>query len=567
MKLDVEAKYKTDHRLFFKDLQYDIHIWNPTTDGTHQLLFMLETENDKAWTDRIGVDCSDLYDGRFHHIAFTYNGETGILNAYVDYELAGTAVTGGGAIVDRNERDLCIGGAYWDGAAQQCSMSTIDAIRISNVALEPSQFLASTVEPGTEIEAGYPDQMILDYDFAGNQANDSTRRYDAAEHEITAENYTEEGLVLDGQNRYLTVENCNLANKMTSYTYETVVTFEPEMKHPGDVMIAFKELTLMINIWVNEDTTNLVFKASSVWSDWIIPYEIYDGKEHHIAVIYDDEMLETTVLIDHQVMGSYKAEAPVAANSNPLYIGAGYWGDALQRPMTGTIQKVRLYNYPVEKETLIGYELSEATVAQWNFAEGEEDQSENPLDVSLVGDAAVQDGYLAVNGAGALKAGNAGKLMADSLTLEAIVNFTPEQKSGDHWLFFKDLSFGLKIWVDGDNAKLITQLQTVDKDWSGDSTWTDVNAVFDGEDHHIAMVYHAENGVIQVYLDYRLADEVMLVAGTESGGAVVSSPFDLYMGAGYWADALQQTMRGKMAQARISNYAVAPEDMIGYSAE
>ena len=567
VKLDVAAKYKTDHRLFFKDLQYDIHIWNPTTDGSHKLLFMLETENDKAWIDRIGVDCGDLYDGKFHHIAFTYDGETGIMTAYVDYEVVGTAQTGGGAIVDRNERDLYIGGAYWDGSAQQCSMSTIDAARVSNVALDPSQFLGSTKEAGEKVEIEYPNQMILNYDFAANQANDSGRRYPAVEHDITADNYTEAGLVLDGQNRYLTVENCNLANKMTSYTYETIVQFDPEMKKPGDVMIAFKDLSLMINIWINGDTTNLVFKASSLWQDWVIPYEVYDGKEHHIAVMYDDETLTTKIYIDYQLMGTYTAEKPVAENSNHLYIGAGYWGDALQRPMTGTIKNVRLYNYAIDKESLMGYVISDAVIGDWNFAEDKEDKSENPAATELVGDAKLENGYLVVNGNGALKVQNAGKLAPKSLTMEAIVNFTPEQKSGDHWLFFKDLSFGLKIWVDGDTAKLITQVQTTDKGWAGDSTWTPVNALFDGKDHHVAMVYNAETGMIQVYVDYQKVDEVMLVAGTESKGEIVASDFDLYLGAGYWANSLQQTMRGKMAQARISNYVVAVEDMIGWSAE
>jgi len=562
VKLDPPAKYKTDHRLFFKDIQYDIHIWNPTSDGSHQLLFMLETENDKSWIDRIGIDCSDLYDSEFHHIAFTYDGETGLMEAYVDYELVGEAQTKGGAIVNR-DRDLYIGGAYWDGAPQQCSSSTIDEVRISNEKLDVSEFLGSTVEKTERAEVVYPKQKVLEYDFANNQAKDLSRRYNAVEHGITEDNYSEAGMVLTGDKQYLTVENCKLLDKLTSFTYETIVNFTPEMKHAGDVMIAFKDLSLMMNIWVNGDQTNLTFKASRTWSDWVIPFEIYDGQDHHIGVIYDDTTYTTKIYIDYREVGSYVADGPVSANRNPLFIGAGFWGGELQRPMEGTIKKVILYNYAIDKEQMTGYVIPAAVMGQWKFAQGEQDQSENPLTGELVGDAKIEDGYLVVNGAGALKSQNAGKLIASSLTMEAIVNFTPEQKSGDHWLFFKDLSYGLKIWVDGETARLITQLQTTGKAWAGDSTWTNVNALFDGQDHHVAMTYDAETGKICIYLDYQLIDEVQLVANSDAKGAVIPSDFDLYMGAGYWAGGLQQTMRGKMAEARISNYVVDVKDMLG----
>ena len=125
-----------DHRLIFKDLVFDMHIW---VDGaTPKLIPMLGTSS-ANWSDLTLYDCTSIFDGNFHHLAFTYDGETGIWILYVDHSQVATGVVGGDVKVNTN--DLYIGAAYWAGAFQQGSDAEFKRVRIANYVIASSNFI------------------------------------------------------------------------------------------------------------------------------------------------------------------------------------------------------------------------------------------------------------------------------------------------------------------------------------------------------------------------------------------------------------------------------------------
>ena len=88
-------------------------------------------------------------DGVWHHVAFTYDKESGIAKVYVDYELDQThQLTAGGALfydtnaTTPNYHALWIGGyPYSDTNNGRVFNGFIDEVRISDAVLEPAKFL------------------------------------------------------------------------------------------------------------------------------------------------------------------------------------------------------------------------------------------------------------------------------------------------------------------------------------------------------------------------------------------------------------------------------------------
>lgn len=88
-------------------------------------------------------------DGAWHHVAFTYDKDTGVAKVYVDYKLDQThqLPEGKALVYDTNSSTLnyhaiYIGGyAYSDSGSGRQFNGSIDELRISNAALEPDKFL------------------------------------------------------------------------------------------------------------------------------------------------------------------------------------------------------------------------------------------------------------------------------------------------------------------------------------------------------------------------------------------------------------------------------------------
>jgi hypothetical protein len=91
-----------------------------------------------SYSTVVGGSVPKITDGKWHHVAMTYDGE--MVRLYVDYVLRGYLVWSGPLVYGSNgSGKLCIGANYgtsygaWDGF--------IDEVRISDVALPPEKFL------------------------------------------------------------------------------------------------------------------------------------------------------------------------------------------------------------------------------------------------------------------------------------------------------------------------------------------------------------------------------------------------------------------------------------------
>jgi hypothetical protein len=111
-------------------------------------------------------------DGVWHHVAFTYDKNSGIAKVYVDYELDQThQLTAGGALsYDANASTpnlhaLWIGGyPYSDTTNGRVFNGFIDEVRISDAVLEPAQFL-HLVSEGSDDE-----DVIFHFPFEGTSS-------------------------------------------------------------------------------------------------------------------------------------------------------------------------------------------------------------------------------------------------------------------------------------------------------------------------------------------------------------------------------------------------------------
>ena len=111
-------------------------------------------------------------DGVWHHVAFTYDKESGIAKVYVDYELDQThqLTAGGSLFYDANASTpnlhaLWIGGyPYSDSANGRVFNGFIDEVRISDAVLEPAQFL-HLVSEGSDDE-----DVIFHFPFEGTSS-------------------------------------------------------------------------------------------------------------------------------------------------------------------------------------------------------------------------------------------------------------------------------------------------------------------------------------------------------------------------------------------------------------
>lgn len=127
----------------------------------------------KGYNTNLPLGIYTINDGCWHHVAFTYDKETGVAKVYVDYKLdqthqlpAGEALTYDKDASNLNYHALWIGGyAYASSSnAGRIFNGSIDELRISDAVLEPGQFLQLVSQDSDD------EDVVLHVPFEGDSS-------------------------------------------------------------------------------------------------------------------------------------------------------------------------------------------------------------------------------------------------------------------------------------------------------------------------------------------------------------------------------------------------------------
>jgi hypothetical protein len=367
-----------EHRLVFKCLAYDIHTEYDSGASKGKVYFLL-TPAGSAWDStqcKIIID-KDLYDGYWHHLAMTYDKETGAFKVYIDgnKEDEKTLPTTG---VVYNTEDLYIGGAFWDGRLRRSSLATIDNVRISDRALEPEEFYPG---PGATIAWWKFDEA------SGTIAHDDENGFDGVllDMDDTVWVSGNSGNALKFPNTGGTESMNNTRSKAVqistnpllspgSFSIEFQVKFDDATKN--NHRFIFKLLEYGIHAegtdlyFILETNTDQKWGVSGVGADkenrvmidttrsGAVTDGLKDGAWHRIAMTYDqstgratmyyDDVVETVDLVDNG--GIYDSGAD-------LFIGTGYWWSDPNhnwlQPTNGIMDNVRISSVVLEPANFI----------------------------------------------------------------------------------------------------------------------------------------------------------------------------------------------------------------------
>jgi hypothetical protein len=96
----------------------------------------------------------DVLNGKWHHVAFTFkpsptDSSKMVATGYIDHDSVGTLTCDGQLRLENNGYfDLRFAGQHGSGFGKKNYGGLIDELRISDCALEPSQFLRAEKAPG-----------------------------------------------------------------------------------------------------------------------------------------------------------------------------------------------------------------------------------------------------------------------------------------------------------------------------------------------------------------------------------------------------------------------------------
>jgi hypothetical protein len=157
--IDFYAKFdqsnnQSDYRLLFKEREFDVHLWLKDPKGA-SLRFMLGTHT-MAWRDIIIGRPTNIFDGKFHHIAFSYNALNGEFIAYWDDKVLNIVSIPNDGTNFANSK-LYIGAGYWGNAPQQLFKGAIDEITVRDTVINfdpsiiPFNYVPDTLPLGDKI--------------------------------------------------------------------------------------------------------------------------------------------------------------------------------------------------------------------------------------------------------------------------------------------------------------------------------------------------------------------------------------------------------------------------------
>ena len=150
---------------------------------------------------------------------------------------------------------------------------------------------------------------------------------------------------------------------------------------------------------------------------------------------------------------------------------------------------------------------------------------------------------------------NSSSLCSSSLSLVINVKFDPYSSYGLHRLLFKDFQYDLCVDIKSKGASISTKMNTKKDGWLTRASGS-ANSLLDGNYHEIIMTYNSHSGVVSLYLDK------VLIATETWGGEILSSSNNLYIGSGYWANALHQGCCCYIDSLSIYDYAITLEENV-----
>lgn len=594
VKFDPASRYIPYQRLIFKDWSYNVFLENL---GTPWLNFNLYTETNTAWeTAKVRLN-GEVFDGKWHHIAFCYDGVSGLTRGYFDYRCEDSVYLTPGVIMQANEHNpLYIGAGYWANSVQQPASVTIDALRISSQDLYAYDFLDSTTETDNYLQEMAAEETTgeLVYDVPllpenGNKVKDSEGNELGG---MTAgeATYTEEGLYLKQGEREASFSADPAKFTSGDLSVQVVVRFdEHDVPDPYDQLdgtVIYKGEDFMICTYVYDAGGGTLgylvtwririadAPLISVENQMSVNYNVYDGKPHCLALNYNSETATMDGYIDYRKVKSKNfAELGVSdpeyrMNDNPVLLGRSInnWHG------NGWYSRVRLSDGNTAARDMFGYSEQEETpgtesgelVCDVGFNEKagspfSVDGSGNANHVYFVGGAGLYaDGEAKVlrvgaenEDAGYLK--NAASLNPSSVTVQIVVKLG-DMRYGLHRLVFKDFQYDVCLDYKSGGAGLSVKLNTQRDGWLTRAAGN-ADVLLDGNYHRVAMSYSGLTGECLLAIDGNVIDsrkwEGGLLAGTQ----------DLYLGAGFWSGALRQGGSWYLDDLKIYNYALAAEEL------
>ena len=123
-------------------------------DNAHRLVFAFNASG--TWRGVTATNV-DVLDGKWHHVAFTFkpaptDSSKMVATGYIDYEQVATQTCDGPLLLENNGYfDLRFAGQHGGNFGKKNYGGLIDELRISDCALEPSQFLRAENAPGLSI--------------------------------------------------------------------------------------------------------------------------------------------------------------------------------------------------------------------------------------------------------------------------------------------------------------------------------------------------------------------------------------------------------------------------------
>ena len=309
-------------------------------------------------------------DGRWHHVALTYNNE--YFRLYVDYvEYYKKALSGevqySSDTAKANDHDLCIGGS---GASGRCFPGYIDEVRISDAALSASQFLRLQDDNRERVFRYRPQgspfgRLIVTNNMTiGNTTypDDPYRAYlvkaGTADAYFSTEKYADQlrdDMYSPARPMSASVRCCMDASKngglvrisnftrnffgntAQSFTIEAVFASQTETCDHDQVIFRIGSASTAKLIFKNGSSRLVYAYCDSNGNDVEenTSAEAYDTKWHHAAYVYDHEIGQIRVYLDRVLVGKKNVRTQMLANTG-FFIGAthsqssyfdGYIGD------------------------------------------------------------------------------------------------------------------------------------------------------------------------------------------------------------------------------------------------